>query len=622
MGDHNVGSVSSQDLRSSFINHLLNDVDALDYMLENNLFESGITRIGAEQEFCLVSENWRPSNISEQILKEINDPHFTTELARYNLEINLDPFELTTDCFSKVEHQLKSLLDKAEAIARKHGNKIILTGILPTISKHELTLNYMTGNPRYAELNRMMRELRGNDFELHLKGVDELSVKHDSVLFEACNTSFQIHLQIDPSDFNASYNWSQAISGPVLGVSTNSPLLLGRELWSETRIALFQQSIDTRNSSYNLRDQQPRVTFGDSWGTGSISDLFKNDIAQFKILLAKEIESDSMQELKEGKIPKLKALSLHNSTIYRWNRPCYGVGGGKPHLRIENRYIPSGPTTFDELANFAFWVGVMKGRPKQFDDMTTQMDFRDVKSNFIKAARTGKESVQVWKDEAISVRDLVQKELLPIAYEGLRSQNIDSKDIERFLEVIDKRASGHTGAQWKVKNYRKLCNDIKPDKALRALTKTMYEYQSKDIPVHEWKPIADIPETEKKAKKIHHIMSTQLFTVNEHDLSDLATHIMKWKGVHHVPVEDNSGKLCGLLTWTHMKKYLGDKNHDLKSIVKDIMVKEPLTAGPDMPIKDAIRIMKENEYGCLPVVQDAELIGIVTIPDVKPFDHD
>ena len=288
MGDHIVGSTSKQDLRSSFITHLLNDVDALEYMLKNNMFETGITRIGSEQEFCLVNQNWRPSQLAEDILARIDDPHFTTELARYNLEINLDPIELKERCFSIVEQRLHAHLEKAKKVADQFDSKIILTGILPTISKKELELDFMTGSPRYAELNRMMRELRGGDFEMRLRGVDELSVRHDSVLFEACNTSFQIHLQIDPDEFSEHYNWSQAISGPILSVCNNSPLLLGRELWSETRIALFQQSIDTRNSSYSLRDQQGRVTFGNSWGSGSIADLYKNDIAQFKILLAKK----------------------------------------------------------------------------------------------------------------------------------------------------------------------------------------------------------------------------------------------------------------------------------------------------------------------------------------------
>ena len=196
----------------------------------------------------------------------------------------------------------------------------------------------MTQSPRYWAMNEVIKKARGSDITLKIRGVDELLVTHDSVLFEACNTSFQLHLQIDPKDFTSSYNWAQAITGPVLSISANSPLLLGRELWSETRIALFQQSIDTRNASYALKNQEARVSFGNQWSKGSAADIFKNDLANHKILLAREIEQNALDELDQGTIPKLDALCLNNGTLYRWNRPCYGVGGGKPHLRIENRY--------------------------------------------------------------------------------------------------------------------------------------------------------------------------------------------------------------------------------------------------------------------------------------------
>ena len=294
-------------------------------MLAKGLVEKNISRIGAEQEFCLVNSNWRPSKDAGIILDAVNDPHFTTELARYNIEINLDPFDLTSDCFTQLEAQLMELLEKARRCGDERNIKTVLTGILPTISKVELEMDYMTPNPRYADLNDRMKELRGDDFELNIRGVDELNIVHDSVLFEACNTSFQMHLQIDPDDFIQSYNWSQAISGLVLGLASNSPLLLGRELWSETRIALFQQSIDTRLSSYALVEQQARVTFGDKWAAGSIVDLFKNEIARYKILLNREIELNSLEQLEKGIIPQLPPLTTHNGTIYRWNRPCYGV---------------------------------------------------------------------------------------------------------------------------------------------------------------------------------------------------------------------------------------------------------------------------------------------------------
>ena len=622
MGEKKIALDVSEKSRIEFIRNLLDDVKALERMLDEGLVEKNISRIGAELEFCLVNSNWRPSKDAGIIIDAVNDPHFTTELARYNIEINLDPFELKDDCFTLLETQLMELLEKARRCGDERDIKTILVGILPTISKVELEMDYMTPNPRYAALNDRMRELRGDDFELNIRGVDELNIVHDSVLFEACNTSFQMHLQIDPDDFIKSYNWSQAIAGPVLALSSNSPLLLGRELWSETRIALFQQSIDTRLSSYALVEQQARVTFGDKWAAGSIVDLFKNEIARYKIILDREIELNSLEQLDKGIIPKLPALSLHNGTIYRWNRPCYGVGNGRPHVRIENRYIPSGPTVIDEMANFAFWVGLMKGRPSQFDDIEAVMDFREAKDNFIKAARTGKASVMSWLGSLISVRDLVSKELLPMAYDGLLKSNIDQRDANRLLQIIEKRNAGHTGAQWTTTNYRNLRKTLTRDDALLALTKTMHENQVRETPVHDWGPVNPNLETHESASQVQHIMSTLLLTVRETDLAELATSIMEWKGVHHVPVEDEDGNLCGLLTWTHLQRFKAQGNDHSDKLVKDIMTKSIETTSPKTNISDAIRVMKEREFGCLPVVQGAHLVGIITIKDVTAFDHD
>lgn len=622
MGDHRVNSISTETARAAVIRHLLHDIEALDRMLDQDMIERDIIRIGAEQEFCLVDENWRPSDQYAPILEAIDDEHFTTELARYNLEINLDPLPLKGDCFSEYEKTLRQFLSKAEEMAARHQNKVVLTGILPTISKNQLGLDYMTPHTRYYALNDMMKALRGGDFELNIRGVDELSIRHDSVLFEACNTSFQMHLQITPDDFVSSYNWAQAIAGPVLGVCSNSPLLLGRELWSETRIALFQQSIDTRNSSYALKDQQARVTFGTEWAMGSIADIFRNDIARFRILLAKDIQHDALDDLENGRVPKLEALSLHNSTIYRWNRPCYGVGGGKAHLRIENRYIPSGPTIIDEVANFAFWVGLMKGRPERFDNLPAVMDFRDAKSNFIKAARTGKESVMRWDGERISVRDLVINKLLPIAYKGLESCGVNPNDINRYLSIIGERAATNTGSQWIVRNYRTLKDNHKRDDALLMLCKSMHEFQKSDLPVHAWSEVNPELETHEASHNVEHIMNTALFSVLETDLAELATSVMRWKNIHHLPVENTNGDLCGLLTWTHMKRFQERGGQTENVPVSSIMTKDVITVRPDTEISKAIQLMKRNEIGCVPVVHDRHLVGIITIEDVLPYDHD
>ena len=265
-------------------------------------------------------------------------------------------------------------------------------------------------------MDETIRELRGEDLELHIRGVDEINLLHDSILFEGCNTSFQSHLQLDPADFANSYNWAQAIAGPILSICANSPLLMGRELWQETRIALFTQSVDTRASTFYLNNREARVGFGSDWVKGSFVDYFKDNIIGFRSLLTADIEADSLNELKNGHIPKLKALGLQNGTVYKWNRVCYGVTSGKPHIRIENRYLPSGPTTDDEIANMMLWVGVMHGRTKRFDDIHHKMDFKDAKSNFYNAARYGSAAQFYWNGELLPCKELLLDHLLPMAY--------------------------------------------------------------------------------------------------------------------------------------------------------------------------------------------------------------
>ena len=549
-----------------------------------------------------------------QILNEINDPHFTTELALFNLEINLDPIRLGANCFSKMKKQLDSLLSHASHVCDKNKTKIILTGILPTIGKKELHKSYMTPSPRYDALNDVMREFRGSDFRLHLKGVDEMLAKHESVLFEACNTSFQLHLQIAPDDFIKSYNWAQAISGPVLGISCNSPILMGRELWYETRIALFQQSLDTRSSSYNLKDQQPRVAFGTQWAKGNATAVFKEDIALHEVALSKPIVANSVDEVLNNKIPDLDALKLHNGTVYRWNRPCYGVGGGRPHLRIENRYLPSGPTTTDEIANFVFWVGLMIGRPKEFDDMPRIMDFRDAKSNFVKAARTGKESVMIWKERSYTVSSLIKEELIPISKAGLIKANVDEEDIEKYLGIILSRVDGQTGARWQMQNFRRLSNKMKKDNALVALTKSMHENQSIENSVDKWKLIK--ADAINAASLVSHIMSTALLTVKKDDLLELAACIMDWNNIHHMPVINRKGELIGLITDSYLKRCMIELRNNPRPTVEDIMIKEVHHVEPSTTINEAIGIMEKHQIGCLPVVSNNNLVGIISKKDI------
>ncbi len=603
--------------RAKFVSHLLKDLKALEIMQERGLIESSPIRMGAEQEFCLVNLDFSPATRAIEVLEEINDPHFTTELAKFNLEINLDPLEVGEDCFAQTSAQLQALLQKAEKAANRFDTKTILTGILPTITKKELTLDHITPINRYYALNEIMKEARGADFSLHLTGVDELSVLHDSIMFEACNTSFQLHLQIAPEDFVSSYNWAQAISGPMLSVCSNSPLLLGKELWSETRIALFQQSTDTRSTSYSLTDKESRVSFGNGWITNGITDIFKDDISRHRILLHADIEEDSLRLLEEGAIPNLSALRIHNGSIYRWNRPCYGTGGGKAHIRIENRYIPSGPTIEDEIANFALWIGLMLGRPKRFDHIASEMDFLEAKENFVKAARTGKASQMQWLGKATSASELMQKDLLPVAYEGLKRMNVSANDINKYLEIIELRCNRNTGASWMVQGFRNLKKQIKKDDALKALTESIYKNQQANIPVHEWDPITEVPANYPtySNKYASQIMTQQILTIHQNDLAHLVSQIMRWNNIHHVPVVDSKENLVGIITWKNIQGF-DEKGFDELKEVKDIMVSEVITASPSLPVDEVAHIMLTKKIGCLPVVQDKKLVGIVTRNDI------
>lgn len=621
MGRHDVEGITESQARAEFLSHLLRDIKALDYMLANGQIESGITRIGAEQEFCLTDEQWQPAMNAPEILETIKDEHFTSELARYNLEINLDPLKLEGSCFSDMEADLRRLLKLAKSKVEAQDSRIVLTGILPTIGLKQLEMDYMTPSPRYYALNDMIKKSRGEDFELHLRGVDELSILHDSVLFEACNTSFQMHLQIDPDDFISSFNWAQALAGPIMGICTNSPLLLGRELWKETRIALFRQSIDTRPTRSALVNKQPRVQFGTEWAKGDVSSIFRNEIAAHPVILHRPIKENALKMAREGVAPKLEALNLHNGTLYHWNRACYGVGGGKAHLRIENRYIPSGPTIRDEMANFALWVGLMKARPAACDDMPSVMDFRTAKNNFLKAARYGSETVMEWMGESMGVKKLMSRELIPLARKGLEKVGIDKKDIDKYLGVIQERINSKDGAKWTISNYRKATEKYGRDAARRMLTKTMYDYQQQENIVADWDDLCKFEELDSPTR-INQIMSTNVITVHKDDLAALATSVMDWKDIHHVPVVDENDQLIGLLTWTHVIQTDYAVAIDNGLSVADIMVKAVVSVDPDTDIQEAIKIMKRHEIGCLPVTNKGLLVGIVTIKDIQIYDRE
>ena len=620
MGSHAVTAIKTQKNRKDFVHHLLNDIEALEYMIKNDLFENGIQRVGVEQELCIVDKDYRPSTNALEILNKINDIHYTTELALFNLEINLDPCELKDTCFSDIEKQLIALLEKGYKVAAEtDNNKIILTGILPTLRKKDLIFKNVTPFKRYKTLNKVLKKIRGDDFKLHILGIDELILKHESILFEACNTSFQVHLQVSPEDIIDKYNWSQAIAGPMLSIMTNSPILLGKELWSETRIALFQQSIDLRNVSHISREQKPRVSFGNSWIKDSILELFTDDISRYPPLVFSKFEENSIESVKKGIMPKLKALNLHNGTLYKWNRLCYGVHENTAHLRIENRYIPSGPSVKDEIANALLWVGVMQGMPKKYQKIWKKMSFYDARGNFINAARTGINTYFNWFDKGISAKKLLENILIPMAKEGLLKSKINESEINYYLGIIQKRIdTSTTGSKWIIRNKRKLRKKVSKYESNIILTEHIYKNQISNKVISEWNSV-DFYEnkSDKKYNKLYKIMSTSIFVVHENDLIKLALKIMEWKQINHIPVVNKRNKIVGVIEKKQLDELDFSSKKVLNMVAKNIMNKDFDVAHPEMSYKKSKELIINTKNTCVAVITEDKLVGIFTKSDLE-----
>ncbi len=626
MGEQKIDSdAAAADLRR-FMKQVLAEVQALEKMLAGDWFETGIRRIGAEQETCLVDRDFHPAPLNLQILEDLGDPHFTTELGRHNVEINLDPQELDAGCLARLEGQLSELLGKLRAAATARCAEVVLTGILPTLDVSHLDLSFMTPVPRYYALNDAMNRLRGGDFRLFVKGQDEIAIRHDNVMLEACTTSFQVHLQVAPAEFARLYNIAQAIAAPVLATAANSPLLFGRRLWRETRIALFQQSIDTRQETKYLREQLPRVSFGASWLQDSVLEIFQEDLARFRLLIATQVDEDPVKVMAKKKAPQLKALRLHNGTVYRWNRPCYGISAtGKPHLRIENRVLPSGPSVIDEIANAAFWIGLLRGVEREYGDITKSMDFGTAAENFLSAARFGVGAQLSWPRKgkrsrgAIPVQTLVPETLVPLAREGLRDWGVASEDVDRYLSIIEERAREmHTGSVWQLDSLAALAGTGTKAERLAALTGATVARQKEGTPVHRWE-LASIDEGggwSRHYSRVKNFMTTDLFTVNEDELVDLVAAMMYWKHIRHVPVEDTQHRLVGLVTHRTLLRLLSTGSGQSRPVpVREIMETEVITIGPEASTLDAIALMREHKVACLPVVEDEHLVGIITERD-------
>lgn len=627
MGTQDLQRETGGEEKRAFMQALLRDVQALERLLAEDRFERGEDRIGAEQELVIVDRNWCPAPICEEALAEIDDPHFTHELGRFNLEFNLDPLNFRGDCLSQLEADVDLYFAKARIAVHKLDAEVVMTGILPTLETAHMDLKYLTDRPRYFALNDALNQLRGRACELRIKGQDELQLNHENLMLEACNTSFQVHFQVHPDDFVRQYNAAQAVAGPILAAAVNSPLLFSRRLWHETRIALFQQSVDTRKVRDDHRDIPPRVSFGSGWVRESVLEIYREDIARFRALFTQEAEEDPLAVIDRGGAPKLSALRLHNGTVYRWNRPCYGItpdpngGPGVPHLRIENRLLPAGPTPMDEVANAALWFGLLRGVVARHGNIAESMDFDDASSNFLDAARLGIDAQMRWPGYGrIPARELFPLVLLPIARSGLEQAGIDRGDIDRYLGVIEHRiASGRSGAQWMLDSHAGMKGQGSRPERMRSITAAISRNQSTRRPVHEW-PLAsmEIGVDARHMQTVEQVMSTNLFTVNEHDAIDLAASLMDWEHLRQIPVETDDHCLVGLVSHRDLIRHLISLGPGVerKAVpVSEIMIRDLVTVTPDTPTVDALELMLKSKLACLPVVRNGNLVGLVTEHD-------
>jgi hypothetical protein len=463
-------------------------LDVFETMLARFRFDSDRPLTGMEIECNLVDADYQPAMSNRLVLDAIADPAYQTELGAYNIEFNVPPRPLSGSAGLDLEAEVRASLNEAETRASSGGAHIVMIGILPTLMPEHLDDDWMSESTRYAALNDSVLTARGEDIPINISGPEPLSWQAATIAPESACTSMQLHLQVAPADFAANWNSAQVLAGPQLALAANSPYFFGHQLWSETRIELFEQSTDTRPEELKTQGVRPRVWFGERWIT-SVLDLFTENIRYFPSLLPEVSDEDPVAELAAGRTPHLAELRLHNGTVYRWNRPVYDVLDGQPHLRLENRVLPAGPTVIDMLGNSAFFYGLLRSLSEEESPLWNRMSFAAAQANFLAAARNGIAARLHWPGLGeVTARELVLDTLLPLAHEGLRSWGVDAEVRDRFLGVIEGRArTGRNGASWQVSTVRRLEDGgMTRPAALAEMLRRYCEHMHSNEPVHTW----------------------------------------------------------------------------------------------------------------------------------------
>jgi hypothetical protein len=465
---------------------------ALERLLARPGFGTGPATVGAELELCLVDGRGRALPRNQEVRAEAADPRVVLEIDRFNLELNLTPAPLAGRPFAALGSELEQALGIVRRAAAWHGGRVAMIGVLPTLEPEDLQLAALSDAPRYRALNHGLRRLRQEPFRVRIDGADPLEVAADDVGLEGANTSFQVHLRVDPDRFSAHFNAAQLATGPVLAVAGNSPTFLGHRLWQETRVALFKQAVDDRDAAGRSSRRLSRVAFGSGWTRNGPLELLEESVRLHEPVLPVTGPERPLELLEAGEgVPALEELRLHQGTVWRWNRAIYDPASGG-HLRIEMRALPAGPTVTDMLANAAFLLGLTLALAPDAPELVGRFAFQQAHHNFYRAAQLGLGAELAWppgtdgRALTLPAADLARR-LLPTAREGLVVAGVDPDEAAELLEVIDARAtSGQTGAVWQCRALAALEPRLGHRRALAELLERYLELQRSGVPVHTW----------------------------------------------------------------------------------------------------------------------------------------
>jgi gamma-glutamyl:cysteine ligase YbdK (ATP-grasp superfamily) len=464
-------------------------LDVFARMLREQMFEDNPSCVGQEIELNLVDSDGRPSMRSIEVLDALANPAWGTEVGQFNLEINVPPRQLTGNALADLEQVIRDDLNAGDAKAQTTGTRLVMVGILPTLRREDVHEGTMSASDRFRVLNEQIFAARGEDMRISIDGPEQLLAHTDSITPEAACTSLQLHLQVSPDVFANYWNAAQTIAGVQVALGANSPYLFGKQLWHETRITLFEQATDTRPDELKVQGVRPRVWFGERWIT-SVFDLFEENLLYFPALLPICEDEDPLAVLDAGGCPELAEMCLHNGTIYRWNRPIYAVVDGQPHLRVENRVLPAGPSVVDVMANAAFYYGLLRTLADAQRPIWTQMSFATAAENLHEGARHGLDAHLYWPGLGEApVAELILRRLLPMAHEGLIRWGVSSAQIDHLLGIVEQRClTGRNGAAWQTATVAAITEHTSADRpeALRQMTQRYIDHMHTNDPVHTW----------------------------------------------------------------------------------------------------------------------------------------